>query len=100
MELLFLTDQAGVLNKDGAVYPILSDLKIKALIDDGTVHGGMMTKMRSVLYALASGIGKVRVMNGRDASFAHNSDEFGTTCVAGEVNMIPATAEAVSHVAL
>lgn len=83
-QLIFLTDQVGVLDSSKQVYRSLSEAQIHALIADGTVHGGMMTKMRSVLYALHSGIPKVRVMNGRDASFACFSDAFGTSCVLNE----------------
>lgn len=80
-QLIFLTDQNGVLDENKQVFTTLSESQINALIEDGTVNGGMMTKMRSVLYALNHGIGKVRVMNGRDASFSCNSDTFGTSCV-------------------
>lgn len=80
-QLIFLTDQNGVLDEKSQVYPVLSQAHINALIADGTVHGGMMTKMRSVLYALNHGITKVRVMNGRDAAFSCYGDNFGTSCV-------------------
>ena len=82
-QLIYLTDQNGVLDKQGRPYNSLSEPQIRALIDDGVVTGGMMTKMNAVLSALKSGVGGVRVMNGRDASFACNSFEFGTTCRLG-----------------
>lgn len=97
-QLIFLTDQAGVLDSSKQVYQTLSESQINGLIEDGTVHGGMMTKMRSVLYALNAGIPKVRVMNGRDAAFACNSDTFGTSCVLNTVQMQNERVEAYAAV--
>jgi acetylglutamate kinase len=97
-QLIFLTDQAGVLDSEKQVYRTLSEKQIHGLIEDGTVHGGMMTKMRSVLYALNAGIGKVRVMNGRDAAFACNGDSFGTSCVLNSVQIANERVEAYAAV--
>ncbi len=79
-QLIYLTDQNGVLDQDKQVVRTLTENQIRSLIDGGVVTGGMMTKMRSVQYALEAGIPKVRVMNGKDASFAAHSDMFGTVC--------------------
>jgi acetylglutamate kinase len=76
----------------------LSESEINALIADGTVAGGMMTKMRSVLYALNHGIQKVRVMNGRDAAFACYGDNFGTSCVLNSTHLVNQKVEAYAAV--
>lgn len=79
-QLIYLTDQNGVWDQSKQIVPELNEQQINSMIDDGTVAGGMMTKMRSVLYALNAGIPKVRIMNGKDASFACNGYDFGTNC--------------------
>lgn len=79
-QLIYLTDQPGVLNSDGSVLTTLCAAEIEGLIADGVVTGGMMTKMNSVLNALNSGVEAVRIMNGKDAAFACHGDFNGTWC--------------------
>ena len=48
---LFLTDIAGVLNKDMELFPTLSVEDINGLIEDETITGGMIPKV-SVCFGL------------------------------------------------
>ncbi len=63
--LLFLTDVPGVLDKDGKLIKQLTVAEVKALIADGTVHGGMIPKVETCIDALNRGVEGVVILNGR-----------------------------------
>ena len=51
--LLLLTDVAGILDKQGRLIPRLSVTEAKALIADGTIHGGMLPKVKTCIDAVS-----------------------------------------------
>ncbi len=53
--LVFVTDVPGVRSKDGRVIPALDVDRAKALVDDGTIEGGMLPKVEACLVAARSG---------------------------------------------
>ncbi|NOK61886.1 MAG: acetylglutamate kinase [Chloroflexi bacterium AL-W] len=61
-EVVFITNVPGVL-VDGVVADKLDTNQINALIDDGTINGGMLPKVRSALTALAAGVRMARITN-------------------------------------
>jgi acetylglutamate kinase len=63
--LLFLTDVPGVLDKNGALIKELSVAEVRRLIDDGTIHGGMIPKVETCIQALERGVEGVVIVNGR-----------------------------------
>lgn len=63
--LLLLTDVAGVLDKDGVLQPQLTNAQAKALIADGTIHGGMIPKIQSCMDVIEGGVEGVVIINGR-----------------------------------
>ncbi len=63
-ELLFLSDVPGVLDKAGKVIPALTLNETQALIDNGTIHGGMIPKVRAALHAIEAGVAQVRILSG------------------------------------
>ena len=63
--LLFLTDVAGVLDHDGQLISELTMSDAKALINDGTISGGMIPKVETCLEALDSGVEGVVILNGK-----------------------------------
>ncbi|MBB4304678.1 acetylglutamate kinase [Rhodobium orientis] len=62
--LLFLTDVPGVLDKNGKLIRELSEAEAKALIADGTIHGGMIPKVQTCIDALDQGVEGVVILNG------------------------------------
>jgi acetylglutamate kinase len=63
--LLLLTDVAGVLDKNKQ---LISELKIgdvPALIDEGTITGGMIPKIESAVSVVQSGVEGVIILDGR-----------------------------------
>ncbi|MCB9992997.1 MAG: acetylglutamate kinase [Hyphomicrobiaceae bacterium] len=63
--LLFLTDVPGVLDKKGELIPELTVAEARALIADGTIHGGMIPKVETCIDALNRGVKGVVILNGK-----------------------------------
>ncbi len=63
--LLMLTDVVGVLDGKGALIPELSVDEARALIDDGTIQGGMIPKIETCLEAVAGGVAGAVILDGR-----------------------------------
>ncbi|MBA5776208.1 acetylglutamate kinase [Stappia sp. F7233] len=65
--LLFLTDVPGVLDREGKLIKELTVSQAKALIEDGTISGGMIPKVETCIEALARGVEGVVILNGKVA---------------------------------
>ena len=63
--LLFLTDVAGVLDKEGQVLPRLTVAEARALMADGTISGGMTPKVETCIAAIEGGVEAVVIVDGR-----------------------------------
>ena len=63
--LLLLTDVEGVLDKDGRLIKSLTTAEAQALIEDGTITGGMIPKIESCLDVIAEGVEAVVIINGK-----------------------------------
>jgi len=62
---LLLTDVVGVKDKSGALVPELSDADARAMIADGTIHGGMIPKVETCLAAVDGGVEAAVILDGR-----------------------------------
>jgi acetylglutamate kinase len=63
--LLLLTDVEGVLDRDGKLIPRLSISEARALIDNGTISGGMIPKLETAIEAVEGGVGAAVILDGR-----------------------------------
>ncbi|PWQ97701.1 acetylglutamate kinase [Leucothrix pacifica] len=63
--LLLLTNTPGVLNKQGELLTGLNTQDISALIDDGTIQGGMLPKVSCALDAASAGTQSACIIDGR-----------------------------------
>jgi acetylglutamate kinase len=63
--LLLLTDVEGVLDKQGRLVKSLTTAEAQALIDDGTISGGMIPKIESCIDVIAEGVEGVVIINGK-----------------------------------
>jgi len=63
--VLFLTDIAGVLNKEMNLIPKLSCSDVEALIEDETITGGMIPKVSYATSAVNLGVGGAFITDGR-----------------------------------
>ncbi|MDQ0316656.1 acetylglutamate kinase [Amorphus orientalis] len=63
--LLFLTDVAGVLDKDGRLIKELTVADARRMIIEGTITGGMIPKVETCIEALERGVKGVVILNGK-----------------------------------
>ncbi|MDD3818173.1 MAG: acetylglutamate kinase [Thiovulaceae bacterium] len=64
-KIIFLTDTAGVLNKEKELLSSLTKAQVDALKADGTIHGGMVPKVDACLEAIEGGVHKAHIIDGR-----------------------------------
>lgn len=77
-ELIFVTDVAGIL-KDDELVPALTPEEVESLIEEGTIYGGMIPKVRSAIHSLTGTLEAVSIVNGNDVFFAESGKLIGTT---------------------
>ncbi len=64
-KLILLTNTRGLLDKDDNLLTGLDAARVQALIDDGTIHGGMLPKIRCALEAVQGGVQTAHIIDGR-----------------------------------
>jgi len=64
-KLMLLTNVAGLLDKKDSILTGLSTQQVDELIADGTIHGGMLPKIRCALEAVKNGVGSAHIIDGR-----------------------------------
>ena len=67
-KLAFLTDVEGVMKDPSDKSSLISELTIseaEALIEDGTVGGGMLPKLNNCMDAIKEGVSRVHILDGR-----------------------------------
>jgi acetylglutamate kinase len=64
-KLILLTDVQGVKNKDGQLLTSIAVAQMQELIADGTIAGGMIPKVECCAEALAGGVKKAHIIDGR-----------------------------------
>ncbi len=64
-KLMLLTNIAGVLNKEGELLTGLNVEQVQALIEEGTIEGGMLPKVHCALDAVRSGVHTAHIIDGR-----------------------------------
>lgn len=78
--LVFLTNVPGVL-RDGDPLEQLTVAEVEALIEDGTIAGGMVPKVRAAREALDAGVGAVSITNLEGLEALSQGREAGTRIV-------------------
>ncbi|MDX1756394.1 MAG: acetylglutamate kinase [Marinobacter sp.] len=66
-KLILLTNVSGLKSKDGEVLTGLTARQVNDLIEDGTIHGGMLPKIRCALSAVEQGVRTSHIIDGRVA---------------------------------
>jgi len=64
-KLILLTNTKGVLTSEGELLTGLSANDVGKLIHDGTIHGGMLPKLKCALDAIQSGVKTAHIIDGR-----------------------------------
>jgi len=63
--LILLTDVAGILDRDRNLISSMNERQAIKAIEDGTVTGGMIPKIKCCLEALDAGVEKAHILDGR-----------------------------------
>lgn len=64
-KLIYLTDQDGIYDENGAIYSELSQVDLLNIIDRKIVQGGMLTKSKAILKALNGHLNDIHILNGK-----------------------------------
>ena len=64
-KLILLTNTAGLLDKEGGLLTGLTAGQVDELIEDGTIHGGMLPKIGCALSAVKNGVKSSHIIDGR-----------------------------------
>ncbi|MCF7985028.1 MAG: acetylglutamate kinase [Thiohalocapsa sp.] len=64
-KLILLTNTAGLLDTDGRLIREVDVARVNALIEDGTIRGGMLPKIRCALEAVQAGVKAAHILDGR-----------------------------------
>ncbi|MBY5269230.1 acetylglutamate kinase [Spiribacter salinus] len=64
-KLILMTNTAGILDDDGQLLTGLDAERVRGLIADGTIHGGMLPKVDCALDAVSHGVGATTIIDGR-----------------------------------
>jgi len=64
-KLILLTNTPGLLDKNEKLLTGLDAQQVQALIDDGTIYGGMLPKIKCALDAVQSGVKTAHIIDGR-----------------------------------
>ncbi|RUM49955.1 MAG: acetylglutamate kinase [Hydrogenothermus sp.] len=62
---IFLTDIEGLKDKNGNTISSIKVSQIKQMIEDGTITGGMIPKVKACITALEKGVKKAHILDGR-----------------------------------
>ncbi|MED5274663.1 MAG: acetylglutamate kinase, partial [Pseudomonadota bacterium] len=61
---LILTNTNGILDEKGDLIQSINAKKVKSLIQNKIISGGMLPKIESALEAVSSGVDNVQIING------------------------------------
>lgn len=64
-KLILLTNVGGLQDKAGEILTGLTTHKVEALIEDGTIYGGMLPKIRCAMDAVKMGVASAHIIDGR-----------------------------------
>lgn len=64
-KLIMLTNIAGLLDKTGKLLTGLDTEEVERLMSDGTISGGMLPKMDSIIDAVRAGVKRAHIIDGR-----------------------------------
>ncbi|MEN9727654.1 MAG: hypothetical protein RL434_2020 [Pseudomonadota bacterium] len=64
-KLIMLTNIAGLMDKQGRLLTGLSTIEVEKLMSDGTISGGMLPKMDSIIDAVNAGVSRAHIIDGR-----------------------------------
>lgn len=86
-QLIYLTDQPGIFDKEGKVFARLTAVELQTLIDKETVKAGMLIKVKAILASLKASLKEIHILNGNQAQILPDlilsQKKLGTLCTPG-----------------
>lgn len=83
-QVIYLTDQDGIYDKQGNVFSKLFEDDLQTLITQSIVSGGMLVKTNAVLASLRAGLNQIMILNGKQKQVLLNAvlnhRQVGTLC--------------------
>ena len=64
-KLMLLTNTPGILDQEGNLISEVNAEQVQGLIENGTIHGGMLPKIQCALEAVQQGVGMAHILDGR-----------------------------------
>ena len=64
-KLMLLTNTPGILDQEENLISEVDADQVQGLIEDGTIHGGMLPKIQCALEAVQQGVGMAHILDGR-----------------------------------
>lgn len=81
-ELVYITDQTGILDGKKKVLPMVTPRSLKKLISQGVIQNGMLTKVNTMLDALNHGVNCIQVVSSTEAALVGiNQHHVGTKLI-------------------
>src|SRR5699024_218290 len=77
-QLIFVTDVPGIL-KDGELQEEVTTIDIEAYIEDGTILGGMIQKVKAAMRGLKNQLEEGMTRNGKETQLKDKRTSVGTT---------------------
>ena len=66
IKLILLTDVEGVMDRRGSLISSITAEDVQHLLEDGTISGGMIPKIKCTLEAVSQGVERVHIIDGRN----------------------------------
>lgn len=79
-QMIFATDVAGIM-KQNQLQKVVTIEDIEGMIQDGTIYGGMIPKVKAAMKCLQGKIEEVFIVNGIEGKIALNGELIGTKIV-------------------
>lgn len=92
-ELVYLTDQSGVLDANKKLLQYVTPNILEKLINEGVIVGGMLTKVRTMITALKAGIRQVAVVHVQNASLYVNAHANAGTRLIDGMQIVPSSSQ-------
>ncbi|WNF35780.1 acetylglutamate kinase [Bacillaceae bacterium IKA-2] len=79
-KMIFVTDVDGII-MDQKLQRQVSVLEIEEMIENGTIYGGMIPKVKAAMKCLQGNIEEVHIINGKSGNLMTNGELIGTKIV-------------------
>lgn len=82
-QLVFVTDVAGIL-KYGQLLQEVTVSEVNTLMENGTIYGGMIPKVKAALESISSNVKEVKIVNGKKSELENKTTLKGTSITLDE----------------